>query len=369
MKFGTARGITRSRVPLLALMALSAAGIAGCAGEGSDGGSGSAGPTGPTGPTTGNGTIAISEADTVITTVTNATVGSDNKVTVAFTLQDSQSRGLAGLQAANVRFTVAKLIPGVNASQSQWRSYISRVNSPDPKANPVPPATPAAEQKPTEYATYEGGVATVNNVACTPTGVFKSLGGGNYQYTLSKGLPDYASVSYDPSQTQRVGLQVRGDATCAPGANSARLLELTPRSLITNGVRDFVPAGGVPASRNVIDQKQCNACHVELSAHGGGRTDYEFCVTCHNPYTVQSATNTSFDMMFMTHQIHMAGNLAMPFPIWVPGRRRPARPDGLSVRGSDVPAGHPQLHDLPQRNRGRFGLEDDGHGRELRLLP
>ena len=177
MKFGTARGITRSRVPLLALMALSAAGIAGCAGEGSDGGSGSAGPTGPTGPTTGNGTIAISEADTVITTVTNATVGSDNKVTVTFTLQDSQSRGLAGLQAANVRFTVAKLIPGVNGSQSQWRSYISRVNSPDPKANPVPPATPAAEQKPTEYATYEGGVATVNNVACTPTGVFKSLGG------------------------------------------------------------------------------------------------------------------------------------------------------------------------------------------------
>ena len=107
MKFGTARGITRSRIPLLALMALSAAGIAGCAGEGSDGGSGVAGPTGPTGPTTGNGTIAISEADTVITTITNATVGSDNKVTVTFTLQDSQSRGLAGLQAANVRFTVS----------------------------------------------------------------------------------------------------------------------------------------------------------------------------------------------------------------------------------------------------------------------
>jgi OmcA/MtrC family decaheme c-type cytochrome len=319
MKFGTARGMTRSRVPFLALMALSAAGIAGCAGEGAGGGSGSTGPTGPTGPTTGNGTIAISEADTVITTITNATVASDNKVTVTFTLQDSQSRGLAGLQAANVRFTVAKLIPGVNGSGSQWRSYISRVNSPDPKANPVPPATPAAEQKPTEYATYEGGVATVNNVACTTTGVFKSLGGGNYQYTLSKGLPDYASVAYDPSQTQRVGLQLRGDAICAPGANSARLLELTPRSLVTNGVRDFVPAGGVPASRNVIDQKQCNACHVELNAHGGGRTDYDFCVTCHNPYTVQSATNTSFDMMFMAHQIHMAGDLETPFPVWVPG--------------------------------------------------
>jgi OmcA/MtrC family decaheme c-type cytochrome len=318
MKFATARGITRSRVPLLALMALAAVGVAGCAGEGSDGGSGVTGPTGPTGPIGGGSTIAISQADTVITTITNTTVGSDGKVTATFTLQDSTGHGLAGLQAANVRFTVAKLIPGVNGQLGQWRSYISRVNSPDPKATPVPPATPAAEQKPTEYATYEGGVATVNNVPCTATGVFKALGGGNYQYTLSKALPDYASVSYDPSQTQRVGLQIRGDATCAPGANTDKLLELTEASLITNGVRDFVPAGGVPVSRNTIDQKQCNACHVELSAHGGGRTDYEFCVTCHNPYTVQSATNTSFDMMFMTHQIHMAGNLAMPFPIWIP---------------------------------------------------
>ncbi len=42
-------------------------------------------------------------------------------------------------------------------------------------------------------------------------------------------------------------------------------------------------------------------------------------MTCHNPYTVQSATNTSFDMMVMTHQIHMGGNLAMPFAVWIPG--------------------------------------------------
>ena len=111
---------------------------------------------------------------------------------------------------------------------------------------------------------------------------------------------------------------MRGDATCAPGANSGKLLELTSVSLITNGVIDVVPDGGLVASRNAIDEQQCDACHVQLGAHGGGRTTYDFCVTCHNPYTVQAATGTSFDMMRMTHQIHMGGDLAMPFAIWSP---------------------------------------------------
>ena len=241
------------------------------------------------------------------------------KPTVTFSLTNSEGKPLDGLQAANVRFTFAKVIPGANGVPSQWRSYISRVDSPDPAANPVPPATPAAEQKPTEYATFETTVATVSGTPCTSTGgVFTVLGGGQYKYTFSKGLTEYSSVSYDPSETQRVGLQVRGDATCAPGANSDRLLELTPQTLVTNGVYDFVPGGGPPVVPDVIDPAQCNACHVRLSAHGGGRTDFAFCVTCHNPYTVQSATNTSFDMMYLAHQIHMAGNLAIPFPIWVP---------------------------------------------------
>ena len=210
--------------------------------------------------------------------------------------------------------------PACNGVPSQWRSYISRVDSPDPDATPVPPATPAAEQKPTEFATFENAVATIGGTPCTSTGgVFTVLGGGQYRYTFSKGLTEYSGVSYDPSETQRAGLQVRGDATCAPGANSDKLLELTPQALVTNGVYDFVPGGGLPATPDIIDPAQCNACHVRLSAHGGGRTDFAFCVTCHNPYTVQSATNTSFDMMFMAHQIHMDGNLATPFPIWEPG--------------------------------------------------
>lgn len=320
MKFGTATGTTRSRVALLALMATAAVGIAGCGGSGRSGSGGSVGPTGPTGPTGSGGAIAIAQADAVNVTVVSASVASGTlRPTVTFQLTDDAGRPLDGLQAANLRVTFAKVIPGTNGVPSEWRSYISRIDSPDPTANPVPPATPAADQAPTEYATYEAAVATVGGTPCTATGVFEVLGGGQYRYTFSRGLPEYSGVSYSPSETQRVGIQVRGDATCAPGPNTERLLELTPQTLVTNGVHDFVPGGGLPASPDIIDPAQCNACHVRLSAHGGGRTDFAFCVTCHNPGTVQSATNTSFDMMFMTHQIHMGGDLAIPFPVWVPG--------------------------------------------------
>ena len=319
MKFGTATGTTRSRVALLALMATAAVGIAGCGGSGRSGGGGSVGPTGPTGPTGSGGAIAISQAEAVNVTVVTASVASGTmRPTVTFQLTNDEGRPLDGLQAANVRFTFAKVIPGVNGIPSEWRSYISRVDSPDPTANPVPPATPAAEQAPTEYATYQSGTATVGGVPCTAVGVFEVLGGGQYRYTFSKGLPEYSGVSYNPSETQRVGIQVRGDATCAPGANTDKLLELTPQALVTNGVHDFVPAGGLPVSPDIIDPEQCNACHVRLSAHGGGRTDFAFCVTCHNPGTVQSATNTSFDMTYMAHQIHMGRKLTIPFPVWVP---------------------------------------------------
>ena len=324
MKAATSRGITRSRVSLLALMALGAIGMAGCSGDdgnngatgptGPSGGAGPTGPAGPSGPAGQPAAVPISEANDIIVTINSATVAAGtNKATIVFTLKDSLGRPLSGLQGPHVRATIAKLIPAAGTVSSQYRSYIATANNPDPTATPVPPATPAADQKATWYATTD----RFASATCVPTGAtFTSLGGGQYSYTFSKGLPDYTGVTYDPAQTQRTGIQLGADAVCAPGAVSDKLGELRTISVITNGTFDFVPAGGTPVSRNVIIEKQCNACHLELAAHGGARTEYAYCVTCHNPYTEQAATNTSFDMMFMTHQIHAAGKLAQPFPVW-----------------------------------------------------
>ncbi len=115
MKFGTATGTTRSRVALLALMATAAVGIAGCGGSGRTGSGGSVGPTGPTGPTGSGGAIAISQADVVNVTVVTASVASGTmKPTVTFQLTNDEGKPLDGLQAANVRVTFAKVIPGAN---------------------------------------------------------------------------------------------------------------------------------------------------------------------------------------------------------------------------------------------------------------
>jgi OmcA/MtrC family decaheme c-type cytochrome len=326
MKSATARGITRSRVSLLALMAMAAIGMAGCSGDdGKDGPAGPTGPTGPTGPGGGGGNtgptgpgaaIPIAEADTIIVTVSSTTVDASNKPTVVFTLTDSFGRPLSGLQAPNVRFAIAKLTPAEGTTPSQWRSYISTVNNPAPGVAPPPPVTPD-QQIPREYGTTE---RTVTGSACTPTGgVFTDLGGGQYSYTFAKGLPDYAGVEYDPSQTQRVALQLRGDATCAPGPATVKLAELASASLITNGAFDFVPDGGALATRDIIDDKQCNACHLELSAHGGGRSDFDYCVTCHNPYTVQATSATSFNMMTLAHKLHASYHLTYGYPIYEDG--------------------------------------------------
>ncbi len=370
MKFGTATGTTRSRVALLALMATAAVGIAGCGGSGRTGSGGSVGPTGPTGPTGSGGALAISQADVVNVTVVTASVASGTlKPTVTFQLTNSEGKPLDGLQAANVRVTFAKVIPGANWVPSEWQSYISRVNNPDPTANPVPPATPAAEQKPTEYATYESAVATVGGTPCTAVGVFEVLGGGQYKYTFSKGLPEYSGVSYNPSETQRVGIQLRGDTTCAPGANTDKLIELTPQALVTNGVYDFVPGGGLPVSPDIIDPAAVQ--RLSRSALRPRRWSQRLRVLRDLPQPGHRAVGHEH---LVRHDVHGAPDPhgrqpRHPVPDLGTGQRQHGRIHGLSVRGRDLSAGHAQLPHLPQRFGVGIRLEDRGHDRELHVLP
>ena len=94
---------------------------------GASGGSGPVGPGGPTGPSGTGDTVAISEADTIIVTLTSATVDAANgRPTVTFSLMDGEGNGLDGLQPANVRFTAAKLIPGVERHRPASGAATSR---------------------------------------------------------------------------------------------------------------------------------------------------------------------------------------------------------------------------------------------------
>lgn len=81
----------------------------------------------------------------------------------------------------------------------------------------------------------------------------------------------------------------------------------------------------VTPRRVVVDKAHCNGCHDQLSFHGGGREDPQYCVMCHNPNNVneeriarlEGAANQpyvhSVHFKKMIHGIHMGENLTQAY--------------------------------------------------------
>ena len=154
MKFSSARGFARSRVPMIALLALAASiGIAGCTNDGNgpagpDGGgdSGQTGPTGPTGPAdvpislggdvrnvgTGSALTAqqIADIGTLVVAIDSAAI-EGNKPALEITVKTAKGGAVLGLAATTLRLGVAKLVPAANGFPSRWQSYINRNATPN----------------------------------------------------------------------------------------------------------------------------------------------------------------------------------------------------------------------------------------------
>jgi OmcA/MtrC family decaheme c-type cytochrome len=312
MKSGTVRGVTRSRVSLLALMAVTAIGIAGCSGSG--GKSGAPGPTGPTGPgggpgptgpatppsieaggpvEIGNGSALtveqIKAIGVLVATIDSASIPVGTPVPVIeFTLKTSHGGAATGLAPGALLVTVAKLGPppaGVSSSPQKWQSYINRTQTAAAGPMPLPSAT---------QANSETGTA----------GTLVDLGGGKYRYTYQVNLSTVTTpivVPFEPSLTHRVGLEVRLSA-----ANGAEALGPD------NPTKDLVPDGSAGTGNKLIASTvACDTCHERLDLHGGPRHTVEYCVTCHNPGSVDPDSGNSVDMAYLAHSIH-AGDLRGP---------------------------------------------------------
>jgi OmcA/MtrC family decaheme c-type cytochrome len=191
---------------------------------------------------------------------------------VTLSLTDDVGFGLRGMPAGALRFTLAQLSPGQNGSASEWQSYITRSSGgiPDAQAN-------------AEGAT---------------SGTYADNGDGTYTYTFSQALTAYpAGPAFDAAKTHRLGLEIRGGAPA------------------NNAPYDFVPAGGSPTfTRLIVNNATCNACHDNLGFHGEARFDIEYCVTCHNPYSIDGDTAAepwggTVDMKQMIHKIHYGAEL------------------------------------------------------------
>lgn len=289
MNFTSARGRTHSQLPLIALLALAigALGVAGCTGDdgkkGDTGSTGPVGPPGPAGPGGGSAAIPIDTANSINPEVLGIVVPAGGGAPVlSFKLTDDQGFGLTGIPANQMRFTLAQLSPPPAAgASSEWQSYMTTDSAGIPNAQ----------------ATYERGTV----------GAFIDNGDGTYQYTFASALAGAgaypAGPVFDATKTHRVALQIdRAD----PSAKN-------------NAPTDFVPAGGAPTfERKIVDNDTCNACHDQLAFHGGNRRDVEYCVTCHNPYSIDGETvnepwGGTVDMKQMIHKIHAGVHLTQGY--------------------------------------------------------
>jgi len=257
----------RSTLRSIALVAASLLlfALAGCGGGGGGGGGAT---TAAATPTTGSA-LNIN--------ITSATTNSPPVVN--FRVTDNTGAGVSSITAADLRFNIAKLVPGSNGEPANWQNYINRA---------VNGAVEGTQER---------------SAAGFAFGTLVNRGGGDYTYTFATDITSAAAnpcpapctnadgkalnVSYQPGLTHRVTIQQ---------GNSA-----SPKA---TGVLDFVPAGGAAGARDIVLTATCNQCHGELTAHGT-RVDTRLCVTCHNPGSwVAGPPNTSVDFKVMIHKIH-----------------------------------------------------------------
>ena len=250
--------------------------LAGCGGGGGS-------PSAPAGGTAGPG---LSQATGLNITITSASVS--NTPVVNFTVTDQNGTPMPGLVATDLRFNIAKLIPGANGEPSVWQNYINRARN---------GALEGTQERSATGFTF---------------GTLTNHGDGSYTYTFATDITSPTAnpcpapcttaegnpidISFQPTLTHRVAIQQ---------ANSA----YPPAT----GTFDFVPAGGGVTGHAIVVTATCNECHHQLRAHGT-RIDTKLCVTCHNPGSwVAGSPNTTVDFRVMIHRIHYNnGGAALP---------------------------------------------------------
>ena len=263
--------------------------LAAMAGCGGGGGGGAAAPALPANQVIASAS-AIASNDTAInssapfTVLQNAGVPAvtvNSPPVVNFTVF-SDGAVKTGLTTANVRFAIAKLVPGINGEPDQWVNYISK------NVTGIAPAKLASAPQATTDT------ATPKQLVYNPDGY--------YTYTFTTDITAIAGIAYEPNLTHRVAIQLSYKNAAGEVVKVNPYFDFT----LVNG--KSVAVTDPNKTRKMTDVSSCNGCHEKLALHGGGRVDTQYCVMCHNPGTIDPESGNVLTLSTMVHKIH-AGKL------------------------------------------------------------
>jgi OmcA/MtrC family decaheme c-type cytochrome len=214
-----------------------------------------------------------------------------NAPTVAVTIQ-SMTNTAPG-QTPTMRFTV--LVNGAPA---------------DLIGSPLTGMTATIAGPTTDYASEwqakiqgAGAIGTLSAVDAA-TGVY------SYAFPATAAIPAAATGSYSVSV----------EAYLQPTPADPRFAAVNP--VLTFAVTDATPE----PRRTIVSLANCDGCHYRLAAHGGARTNPQYCVFCHNTTGADTAgaprfegtTNVladTIDFRHFIHKIHAGDQLSEPYVI------------------------------------------------------
>lgn len=286
------------------LAALLAVGLAGCSGGGSDSSTSTSPSTtavitaAAANPSATNTADNQNQAFILIEGAGLSPVTVNSPPVVNFTVVGKNGQIITGLTTSDVRFAIAKLVPGADGNPDQWVSYISTN-----KARATGIGTSALTSA-TQATTDSGGTLAYNSA------------GGYYTYTFNTDITDTSKtngVVFEPALTHRIGIQL------SYTDSDAAAVKVNPYYDFTVVNSKSVKISDAAKTRLMADVNNCNTCHKQLALHGGGRVDVQYCVMCHNPGTVDPESGESLDLKQMVHRIHAGRRLkaeGIAYKIW-----------------------------------------------------
>ena len=189
------------------------------------------------------------------------------------------------------------------------------------RTSPLPSVRATFAGPNTDYARYWQ--ATIQGAGAAGVLTDVDPAAGRFTWTV----PATAAIPVDATGSFTVGFEYYLQYTdpdpnrppCPPTSKtSCRLAGAPPRF-------PFAVTGAVAPRRTVVEAALCNNCHVQLSFHGGGREDANYCVMCHNANNVneerisrlEGAANQpyvhSVHLKKMIHGIHMGDQLTQAY--------------------------------------------------------